>query len=167
MLSVPCTFQYYNRSERGGEVWRCDEREFSMPLYISVLQRGGEVWRCDVWELSVPCIFQCYNVVERYEDVMKESWVCPVYFSVTTWWRGMKMWCMRVECALYISVLQCGGEVRRCDVRELSMPCIFQCYNVVEHYEEVIEDWYYNYQHRDIMDYLCRDHVLAPDDQSM
>ncbi|WAQ95603.1 CNPY3-like protein [Mya arenaria] len=40
-----------------------------------------------------------------------------------------------------------------------------ECFNVVERYEEAIEDWYYKYQDQDIMDYLCRKHVLKPDDQ--
>ncbi|KAH3861569.1 protein canopy homolog 3-like isoform X1 [Dreissena polymorpha] len=40
-----------------------------------------------------------------------------------------------------------------------------ECFNVVERYEEVIEDWYYEHQDQDITDYLCRKHVLKRDDQ--
>lgn len=41
----------------------------------------------------------------------------------------------------------------------------FQCFVLVERYEEVIEDWYYHYQDQDLMDYLCRKHALKKEEQ--
>ncbi|XP_045214899.2 protein canopy homolog 3-like isoform X2 [Mercenaria mercenaria] len=41
-----------------------------------------------------------------------------------------------------------------------------QCFTVVERYEETIEDWYFEHQDQDIIDYLCRKHVLKNEDQS-
>ncbi|XP_045214897.2 protein canopy 4-like isoform X1 [Mercenaria mercenaria] len=41
-----------------------------------------------------------------------------------------------------------------------------ECFTVVERYEETIEDWYFEHQDQDIIDYLCRKHVLKNEDQS-
>ncbi|KAL4241125.1 Protein canopy 3 [Mactra antiquata] len=40
-----------------------------------------------------------------------------------------------------------------------------ECFSVVEQYEEDIEDWYFSNQDKDIIDYLCKDHVLKYDNQ--
>lgn len=42
---------------------------------------------------------------------------------------------------------------------------IFQCFTVVERYEETIEDWYFEHQDQDIINFLCRKHVLKNEDQ--
>ncbi|KAK3090124.1 hypothetical protein FSP39_009362 [Pinctada imbricata] len=39
-----------------------------------------------------------------------------------------------------------------------------KCNNMAERYEDDIEDWYYNYQDKDLMKYLCVDRVLRKDD---
>ncbi|XP_060551951.1 protein canopy 4-like [Ruditapes philippinarum] len=41
-----------------------------------------------------------------------------------------------------------------------------ECFTVVERYEETIEDWYFEHQDQDIINYLCRKHVLKNEDQS-
>jgi len=40
-----------------------------------------------------------------------------------------------------------------------------KCYKIVEDHEEEIEDWYFNYQDKDLTDFLCRDKVLQADDK--
>lgn len=39
------------------------------------------------------------------------------------------------------------------------------CDTIVEEYEDALEEWYYNHQDENLMDYLCRDRVLRKDDQ--
>ncbi|XP_045214894.2 protein canopy homolog 3-like [Mercenaria mercenaria] len=41
-----------------------------------------------------------------------------------------------------------------------------QCFTLVERYEETIEDWYFEHQDQDIIDYLCRKHVLKNEEQT-
>ncbi|XP_007426679.1 protein canopy homolog 3 [Python bivittatus] len=41
-----------------------------------------------------------------------------------------------------------------------------QCETMVEEYEDVIEDWYKNYQQEDISQFLCANHVLKGKDTS-
>ena len=36
----------------------------------------------------------------------------------------------------------------------------FQCYKLAEDYEELIEDWYYHHQDKDLMNFLCADKFL-------
>ena len=38
---------------------------------------------------------------------------------------------------------------------------------IVNEYEEVIEDWYYEHQDQDLADYLCRKYVLKNDDAGL
>lgn len=40
-----------------------------------------------------------------------------------------------------------------------------QCFKIVEVYEEIIEDWYWNYQDQDFTTFLCQERVLKEDDQ--
>ncbi|XP_067879693.1 uncharacterized protein [Heterodontus francisci] len=40
-----------------------------------------------------------------------------------------------------------------------------QCENMLEKYEEVVEDWYFQHQDLDLERFLCMSHVLTKDDQ--
>ncbi|XP_078056985.1 protein canopy 4 [Mustelus asterias] len=40
-----------------------------------------------------------------------------------------------------------------------------QCENMLEQYEEVVEDWYFRHQDRNLEKFLCMSHVLSEDDQ--
>ncbi|KAK7002674.1 protein canopy 4 [Biomphalaria glabrata] len=40
-----------------------------------------------------------------------------------------------------------------------------KCFKIVEEYEDDIEDWYWNNQHKDLTKFLCRDRVLSHNDQ--
>lgn len=37
---------------------------------------------------------------------------------------------------------------------------MFQCENMLEEYEEVVEDWYFNHQGERLEKFLCETHVL-------
>ncbi|XP_041034832.1 protein canopy 4 [Carcharodon carcharias] len=40
-----------------------------------------------------------------------------------------------------------------------------QCENMLERYEEIVEDWYFHHQDLNLERFLCTSHVLAKDDQ--
>ncbi|KAJ8317882.1 hypothetical protein KUTeg_002973, partial [Tegillarca granosa] len=40
-----------------------------------------------------------------------------------------------------------------------------KCYKMVEDYEDDVEEWYYNHQNQNILDYLCRERVLKNKNQ--
>ena len=40
----------------------------------------------------------------------------------------------------------------------------FQCFDLVEQYEDDIEDWYWGHQEVPLVDYLCRNRVLKEQD---
>lgn len=37
---------------------------------------------------------------------------------------------------------------------------MFQCETMLEEYEDVVEDWYFNHQEKRLEKFLCEDHVL-------
>ncbi|XP_050419586.1 protein canopy 4 [Adelges cooleyi] len=41
-----------------------------------------------------------------------------------------------------------------------------QCEDLLEYYESDIEEWYFNYQTKSLMDFLCKDRALKDDDTS-
>ncbi|KAK6171615.1 hypothetical protein SNE40_019766 [Patella caerulea] len=41
-----------------------------------------------------------------------------------------------------------------------------KCFNLVEKYEEEIEDWYFNHQDKNFMNYFCKNMVLSPDNNA-
>jgi len=41
---------------------------------------------------------------------------------------------------------------------------LFQCFTLVEDYEEDIEEWYYGDQKQPLIDFLCRDRFLKNKD---
>ncbi|KAL3876112.1 hypothetical protein ACJMK2_033990 [Sinanodonta woodiana] len=41
-----------------------------------------------------------------------------------------------------------------------------QCFKIVEEYEDDIEEWFYNHQDQDLMEYLCKNIVLKNDDST-
>lgn len=50
-------------------------------------------------------------------------------------------------------------EGERC-VHKVTPNIVFQCETMLEEYEEVVEDWYFNHQEERLEKFLCEAHVL-------
>ena len=102
--------------------------------YPGSISLGGFV--CCVWSVGLWCVFLCWNVAIRKEDLFAAFEVCDcnVFFFADMWRSGKRICLLRLKCVIVMSssLLKRGDHERGsvCCVWGVWLWCVFLCWNV-------------------------------------